>query len=220
MKTITLLPSNKKIPINNIYCVGQNYAEHAKEMGSIVSSIPVIFLKPTSAVIENGAPIILPKMSQSVHHEVELTVLIGKGGRNIPKSEAMKYVAGYGVGLDMTMRDVQSEAKKAGKPWTTAKGFYTSAPLSSFVESSSIQNPHNLDISLTVNGTLRQKTNTSKMNFKVDDLIVFLSSIFTIDEGDVIYTGTPEGVAEVVVGDVLEAEIPGIGKITHTVIRE
>lgn len=218
MKYATLLPSNKKIPINTIFCVGQNYAEHAKEMGSSVAESPVIFLKPSNAVIENGSPIILPKLSTNVHHEVELTVLIGKGGRNIPKSEAMNYVAGYGVGLDMTMRDVQLAAKKSGNPWSIAKGFYTSAPLSSFIEASKIPDPHHLNISLKVNGIERQKTNTSKMNFKVDDLIVFLSSVFSLEEGDVIYTGTPEGVAQVVSGDVLEAEINGIGKIQHSVV--
>ncbi len=220
MKTVTLLPSNKKIRVNNIFCVGQNYAEHAKEMGTAVAASPVIFLKPSSAVIENGAPIILPKMSKSVYHEVELTVLMGKAGRNIPKSEAMKYVAGYGVGLDMTMRDVQLEAKKIGMPWSISKGFYTSAPLSPFIEASKIKDPHNLEITLRVNGTVRQKTNSSKMNFKVDDLVSFLSSVFTIDEGDIIYTGTPEGVSHVVAGDTLEAEIPGIGKITHTTVAE
>lgn len=219
MKYAILLPSNKKIPINNIFCVGQNYAEHAKEMGSSVAEIPVIFLKPTNAVIENGAPIILPTMSQSVHHEVELTVLIGKAGRNIPKAEAMNYVAGYGVGLDMTMRDIQLAAKKAGMPWTTAKGFYTSAPLSPFVEKSNISDPHNLELMLKVNGAVRQKTNTSKMNFKIDELVSFLSSVFSIEEGDIIYTGTPEGVSQVVAGDVLEAELTSIGTLKHTVVQ-
>ena len=112
MKYATILPSGKRIPINTIFCVGQNYAEHAKEMGSSVADTPVIFLKPSNAVIENGTPIILPKQSTNVHHEVELTVLIGKAGRNIPHSEALSHVAGYGVGLDMTMRDVQTAAKK------------------------------------------------------------------------------------------------------------
>jgi acylpyruvate hydrolase len=218
MKYATLLPSNKKIPINTIFCVGQNYADHAKEMGGTVADTPVIFLKPSNAVIENGMPILLPKLSSNVHHEVELTVLIGKAGRNILKSDAMNHVAGYGVGLDMTMRDVQLTAKKSGNPWSIAKGFYTSAPLSSFVEALNIPDPHRLNMSLKVNGVERQRTNTSKMNFKVDDLIVFLSSVFSLEEGDIIYTGTPEGVAQVVPGDVLEAEINGIGKIQHTVV--
>lgn len=219
MKYATILPSHKKIPINTIFCVGQNYADHAKEMGSKVSDIPVIFLKPTNAIIENEMPIILPAMSHTIHHEVELTVLIGKAGRNISKSEAMKYVAGYGIGLDLTMRDIQGEAKKTGKPWAIAKGFYSSAPLSSFVDAKDID-PNNLEISLTVNGTVRQKTHTSKMNFKVDDLIVFLSTVFSLDEGDIIYTGTPEGVAQIAHGDVLHAELQGIATLNHTVISE
>ncbi|MBI2427692.1 MAG: fumarylacetoacetate hydrolase family protein [Ignavibacteriales bacterium] len=218
MKYATLLPSNKKIPINTIFCVGQNYAEHAKEMGGTVASTPVIFLKPSNAVIENGTPILLPKLSNNVHHEVELTVLVGKRGRNISKADAMAHVAGYGVGLDMTMRDVQLEAKKSGNPWSIAKGFFTSAPLSPFIEAANIPDPHQLNISLKVNGTERQRTNTSKMNFKVDDLIVFLSSVFSLEEGDIIYTGTPEGVAQVVAGDVLEAEILTVGTLTHTVV--
>lgn len=217
MKYATLLPSNRKIPINTIFCVGQNYAEHAKEMGSAVAETPVIFLKPSNAVIESGTPILLPEMSTNVHHEVELTILIGKGGRNIPKSEAMKHVAGYGIGLDMTMRDVQLAAKKSGTPWSVAKGFYTSAPLSSFIEASQISDPYQLEILLKVNGIERQRTSTSNMNFKVDELIVFLSSVFSLEEGDIIYTGTPEGVAPVVTGDVLEAEIPGMIKIHHRV---
>lgn len=219
MKYATLLPSNKKIPINTIFCVGQNYADHAKEMGGTVASSPVIFLKPSNAVIENGTPILLPTLSANVHHEVELTVLIGKGGRNISKPDAMNHVAGYGVGLDMTMRDVQLAAKKSGNPWSIAKGFFSSAPLSPFTEASKIADPHRLEISLKVNGVVRQKTNSAKMNFKVDDLIVFLSSVFSLEEGDIIYTGTPEGVAQVVPGDVLEAEIPSVGTLTHTVVK-
>jgi 2-keto-4-pentenoate hydratase/2-oxohepta-3-ene-1,7-dioic acid hydratase in catechol pathway len=197
MKTITLLPSNKKIRANNIFCVGQNYTEHAKEMGGVPQKEPIIFLKPTSAIIEDGQNIVIPKMSNNVHHEVELTVLIGKQGKNIPQSEAMKYVAGYGVGLDMTMRDKQSEAKKAGNPWAVSKGFDTSAALSPFVEASNISNPQNLEIKLTVNGTLRQHSSTKNMIYTIDVLISYLSTVFTLEEGDIIYTGTPEGVAQV-----------------------
>ncbi len=217
MKTITLLPSNTKIRANNIFCVGQNYADHAKEMGGVPQKEPIIFLKPTSAIIENGQDIIIPKMSTNVHHEVELTVLIGKQGKNISQLDAMKYVAGYGVGLDMTMRDKQSEAKKAGNPWTVSKGFDTSAALSSFIDASKISNPQDLEINLIVNGTLRQHSNTRNMIYTIDVLISFLSSVFTLEEGDIIYTGTPEGVAQVLSGDILSAEIPGVGKIQHTV---
>lgn len=217
MKTVKLLPGNKEYRINTIFCVGKNYADHAKEMGGGVPTEPIIFLKPTSAVIGNGEEIVLPGISNNVHHEVELTVLIGKRGKNIPRSEAMSYAAGYGVGLDMTMRDKQSEAKKEGNPWSIAKGFDTSAPLSAFVESSQIADPHNVEISLKVNGIERQRSNTKHMIFRVDVLISFLSTIFTLEEGDILYTGTPEGVGQVKSGDVLDAEIPGIGKIRHTV---
>jgi acylpyruvate hydrolase len=217
MKKTVLLPGNKEFRLNNIYCVGKNYADHAKEMGGEVPTEPIIFLKPTSAVIENGTPIILPKISKNVHHEVELTVLIGKHGKNIPQSDAMEYVAGYGVGLDMTMRDKQNEAKKGGNPWSIAKGFDTSAPLSPFIEKANIPDPHDLEISLKVNGKERQHSNTKNMIFRIDVLVSFLSSIFTLEEGDIIYTGTPEGVSQVVSGDVLDAEIPGIGKIHHMV---
>jgi len=217
MKTLTLLPSNKKIRPNNIFCVGQNYADHAKEMGGVPQKEPIIFLKPTSAIIENEQNIVIPKMSTNVHHEVELTVLIGKQGKNIPQSDAMNYVAGYGVGLDMTMRDKQSEAKKAGNPWAVAKGFDTSAALSPFIEASKISNPQDLEITLTVNGTLRQHSNTKNMIYTIDVLIAYLSSVFTLEEGDIIYTGTPEGVGQVFAGDILNAEIPSVGSIHHRV---
>ncbi len=218
MKTVTLLPQNKKIRANNIFCVGQNYADHAKEMGGVLQKEPIIFLKPTSAIIENGQNIIIPKMSTNVHHEVELTVLIGRQGKNIPQSEALNYIAGYGVGLDMTMRDKQLEAKKAGNPWAVAKGFDTSAALSPFIDASKISNPQDLEIKLTVNGTLRQHSNTKNMIYTIDVLVSFLSTVFTLEEGDIIYTGTPEGVAQVLSGDILNAEIPGVGTIQHSVI--
>jgi len=217
MKTTIVHPLNKEFRINNIFCVGKNYADHAKEMGGEVPKEPIIFLKPTSAIICDGENIVLPKMSTNVHHEVEMTVLIGKRGKDIPLSEAMKHVAGYGVGLDMTMRDKQIEAKKGGNPWSIAKGFDTSAPLSPFLEASKVTDPHNVEIILKVNGKVRQHSNTKNMIYRIDILISFLSSIFTLEEGDIIYTGTPEGVAQVVHGDILEAEIPGVGKIHHVV---
>ena len=218
MKIVTLLPSHKKLTVGKILCLGQNYANHAKEMGGTPPTSPIIFLKPSTAIIENGDAIVLPKMSEDVHHEVELTVLLGKHGKNIPQSKALDYVEGYGIGLDMTMRDRQKEARAAGNPWSIAKGFDTSAPLSPFIYKSLVTNPDNLEIMLSVNGKERQHSNTSNMIYKIDYIIAFLSSIFTLEEGDVIYTGTPEGVGKVVAGDVIEAEIPGIGKLHHPVI--
>ncbi|MGA9406178.1 MAG: fumarylacetoacetate hydrolase family protein [Bacteroidota bacterium] len=218
MNTVTLLPSNKTYTVGKILCLGQNYANHAKEMGSTAPSSPIIFLKPSTAIIENGHAIVLPKISDDVHHEVELTVLLGRQGKNIPQSKALDYVEGYGIGLDMTMRDRQKEARAAGNPWSIAKGFDTSAPLSPFISKSLVSNPDNLEIKLSVNGKERQHSNTSNMIYKIDYIIAFLSSIFTLEEGDIIYTGTPEGVGKVVAGDVIEAEIPGIGKLRHPII--
>ncbi len=220
MKYATLLPSNKKIPINNIFCIGKNYDDHAKEMGDAVPSSPIVFLKPTSAVIHNGESIIIPKISNNVHHEVEFTILIGKSGKHIPQTEAYNYIIGYGVGLDMTLRDKQSEAKKSGLPWTVSKGFDTSAALSPFVEKSSVKNPQDLEIILRVNNSIKQHGFTSQMIYKIDFLISYLSSIFTLNEGDIIYTGTPSGVGPVVAGDILDAEIIGVGKIQHSVKNE
>ncbi len=220
MNVVTLLPSRKKYTVGKILCLGQNYANHAKEMGAAAPSSPIIFLKPPTAIIENGDAIVLPKISDDVHHEVELTVLLGKRGKNIPQSKALEYVDGYGIGLDMTMRDRQKEARAAGNPWSIAKGFDTSAPLSPFISKSFVSDPNNLEIILSVNSKERQHSNTSNMIYKIDHIIAFLSSIFTLEEGDVIYTGTPEGVGRVVAGDVIDAEIPGIGKLRHSVISD
>ncbi len=220
MHAVSLLPSHKKYTVGKILCLGQNYANHTKEMGGSPSTTPIIFLKPSTAIIGDGEPIILPKISNEVHHEVELTVLIGKDGKNIPQSRAYEYVEGYGIGLDMTMRDKQKEAKKAGNPWSIAKGFDTSAALSAFVPKALVKDPYALEIVLKVNGQLRQQSNTSNMIFRIDVIISFLSSIFTLEEGDVIYTGTPEGVGQVVSGDVIDAEIPGVGTLHHMVVSD
>lgn len=220
MHTVVLLPERKKIPVGKILCLGKNYAEHVKEFGGSVPTSPIIFLKPPTAIIENGDDIILPSLSHNVHHEVELTVLIGKTGKNIPRSDAMHYVAGYGIGLDMTMRDKQSEAKKEGNPWSIAKGFDTSAPLSPFVPKTFISDPYNLEIKLSVNGKERQHSNTREMIFKIDEIIAFLSLTFTLEEGDVIFTGTPEGVGQVIANDVIDAEIPNVGSLHHRVVAK
>ena len=218
MSFVTLLPSGKKYNVGKILCLGQNYADHAKEMGGETPSTPVIFLKPATAIIGNNEPIELPSISSDVHHEVELAVLLGKGGKDIPQSSAYEHIAGYAIGLDMTMRDIQKEARRAGNPWTVAKGFDTSAPLSPFVSRTNVNDPHRLSISLKVNGVVRQRSSTSKMNFRIDFIIAYLSTIFTLEEGDVIYTGTPEGVGKVVPGDVIDAEIEGVGTLHHPVV--
>ncbi len=207
MATVTLQGSAAPITIPKIICVGRNYAEHAKEMKAEIPASPVLFLKPPSAVVHNHGHVTIPSISRDLHHEVEMTVLIGTGGKSISREKAMEHIAGYGVGLDMTLRDVQSEAKKKGLPWTVAKGFDTSAPLSEFVPSASVSDPHRLQVELSVNGTVRQKGSTSDFIFTLDQLISTISHIFTLEPGDVIFTGTPEGVAQTVGGDTLLARL-------------
>jgi acylpyruvate hydrolase len=207
VKSVTLRGSKELIAVGKIICIGQNYAAHAKEMKFDVPTSPIFFLKPPSAIIHHGEQIIMPAISNDVHHEVELTVLLGKGGKNIPREKALDYVAGYGIGLDMTMRDVQLEAKKKGLPWTLAKGFDTSAPLSEFVPATIVGNPSALQVQLKLNGFVRQSSGTNKLIFPVDMLIEYVSHFFTLERGDVIYTGTPEGVSAVNHGDALEAAL-------------
>jgi 2-keto-4-pentenoate hydratase/2-oxohepta-3-ene-1,7-dioic acid hydratase in catechol pathway len=199
--------SDEVLEVRKIFCIGRNYAEHAKEMNAAVPEAPIFFLKPTTAIIGNGGVIIKPAISNDLHHEVEMTVLIGRGGKDIQKTEALGCIAGYGIGLDMTLRDVQSEAKKKGLPWTLAKGFDTSAPLSPFVPATQIQDPHNLGVRLDVNGATRQLSNTKNFIFRIEELISYISRFFTFERGDIIFTGTPDGVAQTGAGDRLEAQL-------------
>ncbi len=207
MATAHFIGSDEVLEVRKIFCIGRNYAEHAKEMKAAVPEAPIFFLKPTTAIIGNGGTIQKPAISNDLHHEVEMTVLIGRGGAQIRKDDALSHVAGYGIGLDMTLRDIQSEAKKKGLPWTLAKGFDTSAPLSAFVPAGQVQDPHNLGVRLDVNGLTRQSSNTKNFIFKVEELIAYISQFFTFERGDVIYTGTPDGVARTSSGDQLEAQL-------------
>jgi len=213
MKTVAFTDGRPRIMVGKILCLGQNYAAHAKEMKAETPTVPVVFLKPSTALLDSGGTVRLPLMSRDVHHEVEMVIVIGKSGSRIAAHQAMDVVAGYAVGLDMTMRDVQADAKKRGHPWAVAKGFDTSAPLSPAVPKDSIADPHTLDISLRVNGSIRQSSNTGKMIFRVPDIIAYLSSVFTLEEGDLIFTGTPEGVGPVRPGDTLEATLQSVGSL-------
>jgi len=210
MKSVTLRHSGETATVGKVLCLGRNYIEHAKEINTEIPEHPIVFLKPSTAIIGSGDNVMIPPISQDVHHEVELVVMIGKDGKNIPKSKAYEHVAGYAVGLDMTLRDVQHEAKKKGLPWSVAKGFDTSAPVSTILERKFVPNPHNLEISLKVNGEIRQKSNTKNMIFPIDYVVSHLSTIFTLEKGDLIYMGTPEGVGRVVPGDTLEAELESV----------
>ncbi len=207
MPTVRVEGAGDEIPVRKIICVGRNYADHAAEMGAAVPGTPVLFLKPATALVDPETPIRLPDFSGDVHHEVEMVALIGMEGYRIPRSEALDYVSAYGVGLDLTARDVQAEAKKKGLPWTVAKGFDGAAPLSRLVRADKIRDPHDLDLVLTVNGEVRQKASTSRMVFRLDEIVAYASTIFTLECGDLIFTGTPEGVGPVRPGDRLHMKL-------------
>ena len=197
----------RNVTIGKLICLSRTYKKHAEEMNSSVTEDPLFFLKPASAVIFNGESIIKPEMSKCLHHEVELGVVIGERCKNASQKDALDYVLGYLVALDVTARDIQSEAKKKGWPWDIAKGFDTFAPISDVVLKEEVPDPNNLDISLKVNGELRQSSNTNNMIYSVERIIEFISEIMTLDAGDLIMTGTPEGVGEIVPGDIIEAEL-------------
>ncbi|NGP75895.1 fumarylacetoacetate hydrolase family protein [Balneolaceae bacterium YR4-1] len=196
-----------ELSVNSIFCIGRNYAKHAKELKNVVPDQPMVFLKPVSALIFEGDSIVIPEQSKEVHHEVELVVAIGKTGKNIPESKAINYIRGYGIGIDVTARDIQQKAKEKSHPWSVAKGFDTFAPLSHFVKTSAIDDPQQLDLQIEVNGEIRQQGNTRDMIFPVKTLISYLSTIFTLSPGDLIFTGTPEGVSPIKSGDKIKATL-------------
>jgi len=200
----------RKMKVGTMFCVGQNYSKHAQEMGSEVPKDPIIFLKPPIAYIPDGGKVILPAISNLPHHEVELVVVIGKDCDDVSIDDAVKYIAGYAVGLDITLRDIQNKAKKDGHPWAVAKGFRTSAPISRIVPASQFADEIPFFVlELKVNDDMKQFTNTREMERNVAVLISYLSGIFGLREGDCIFTGTPEGVGEIKHGDRLHAELKG-----------
>ncbi len=213
MTFATLTGSPTEYPIGKILCIGRNYAEHIKELGNEPPDAPVIFTKPATSVIGDGGTIVIPPYSRDCHHEAELAILIGTAGKDIPAERALEHVAGYGVAVDLTLRDVQAELKKKGLPWDIAKGFDTACPLSTFVPADRVAAPQNLRIILTVNGETRQDGSTSLMIHTVREIISYMSKIFTLEAGDVILTGTPSGVSAIVPGDELVAEIPGVAQL-------
>lgn len=210
MKTVRINNSAQEFPIGKIICVGRNYVEHIQELGNEIPEKPVIFLKPASAVIYSGDTIKYPDFSNDMHHEVELVLLIGRTIKNAELQTAENSIIAFGVGLDMTLRDVQNELKKKGHPWTIAKCFDTSAVLSDFILKSDYNLSLNEEIYLKVNGEIKQKDSLAKMMFKPAELIQFISSLMTIEAGDLIFTGTPKGVGKVNKGDKIEAGLENI----------
>ena len=196
-----------KIDIGKIICLARTYKKHAIEMDSEVPKEPVLFLKPSSSIIFNNGSVIIPKESKIINHEVELGVIISKKCKNVSKMNALNYVLGYVVCLDITARDLQLKAKKKGLPWSISKGFDTFAPISDVVLKKYIENPNNINISLRVNNVIRQSSNTKNMVFSVEKIIEFISNIMTLEKGDLIMTGTPEGVGALNKGDSVEAKL-------------
>jgi fumarylpyruvate hydrolase len=205
-------------PVRRIFCVGRNYAEHAREMGHDPDrELPFFFTKPADSVVTGGADMPYPTMTKDLHHEMELVVALGSGGSDITEADAMSHVWGYAAGLDMTRRDMQGEAKKAGRPWDMAKGFDQSAPIGLLAPAIDIDPSHGL-IELKVNGKVRQTSDLSKLIWSIPEVIAFLSKLVKLKAGDLIFTGTPEGVAACVRGDVLEGTVEGVGTVKTTIV--
>ena len=217
-QTSTGLAESKLEP-TKILCLGRNYEEHAKEMSATIPNEPLIFLKPPSCLLADGGVIQLPPQSQVVHHEVELAVVIGEQASRISARNWEEYVHGYAIFLDITARDLQEQAKTRGEPWTVCKGFDTFGPISPITPKNRIRDPHRLEISLTRNGELRQKSNTQYLIFKIPTILEYASKIMTLEPGDIISTGTPEGVGEIKHGDYLEAKIEALGSLKVSVKR-
>ncbi|MFV0283942.1 MAG: fumarylacetoacetate hydrolase family protein [Castellaniella sp.] len=215
--TVAVQGTAARFPVRRIYCVGRNYAEHAREMGDSGREPPFFFSKPADAVLNvaDGAEGVLPypPLTQDLHHEVELVTALGSGGRDLTPEQASACIWGYAIGLDMTRRDLQGAAKKAGRPWETGKAFDHSAPIGPLHPAAGTGAMAGGSITLSVNGQLRQSGDLSDMIWSVPEAIAYLSTLFELRAGDLIYTGTPSGVGAVVTGDRLEGAIAGLGTL-------
>lgn len=218
MKYLKFKNSQEKVPAGKIVCVGRNYAAHAKELGNNVPEFPIIFLKPASNIIFSGESVVHPPYSNNLHHEVELVLYIGEDIKNATDETAENSIHGYTLGLDMTLRDLQFEFKAKGEPWTLAKCFDTAAVLSDVVLKKDYQLRGDEVISLSVNGIVKQNSLIKNMIFTPVEIVKFISARMTLEKGDLIFTGTPEGVSRVVPGDKIEATIEKIGTITTKII--
>ncbi|PUE37470.1 fumarylacetoacetate hydrolase family protein [Limnohabitans sp. Hippo4] len=216
--SVPVLGQPERFPVHRIYCVGRNYEEHAKEMGFTGREPPFFFLKPSdSLVVVNAGEtghMPYPSITQNLHHEIELVVAIGIGGKNIKAADAEKHIYGYAVGLDMTRRDLQNDMKKLGRPWCIGKAFDHSAPIGPITPKAKAGDINNAPLDLLVNGQVRQTSSVAKLIWNVAETIEHLSAAWELQPGDLIYTGTPEGVAAVVAGDTLVGQVAGLGSLT------
>lgn len=216
--------SQDKFPVRRVYCVGRNYAEHAREMGFDDREPPFFFCKPNDpeAIVPVPANTVVklpyPSQTNNYHYEVELVVAIGKAGKNIAESQAKEHIYGYAVGLDMTRRDLQAQMRDMGRPWEIAKAFDYSAPIGEIYPISAVNDMVHGQISLSVNGVIKQNSDIRHLTWNVSETLAKLSELFELQAGDLIFTGTPEGVGAVVKGDVIEAQITGLGKIELVIV--
>ena len=219
--SVPVLGSAERFPVHRVYCVGRNYEEHAKEMGFTGREPPFFFLKPTDALVvvnaDETGTLPYPSLTQNLHHEIELVVAIGTGGKNIKAADAHQHIFGYAVGLDMTRRDLQNEMKKQGRPWCIGKAFDQSAPIGPITPVQAAGDIANAEISLQVNGQTHQRSQVSKLIWNIAETIEHLSAAWELQPGDLIYTGTPEGVAAVVAGDTMLGAVSGLEPLTVVV---
>jgi fumarylpyruvate hydrolase len=212
--SIPVVGQTARFPVRRIFCIGRNYADHAREMGASVDKAnPMFFTKPADAIVTDGADVPYPSATNDLHHEVEMVVALGAGGSDLSVEEAGKLVWGYGVGLDLTRRDLQAQAKAKGAPWDVAKGFDHSAPVSALVPASDITPDASTRIALEINGELRQEATLGDMVLDVPEILSALSKLFELKAGDLVYTGTPAGVAALVRGDTFRATLDGVATL-------
>ena len=220
--SVPVVGFSERFAVHRIYCVGRNYEDHAKEMGFTGREAPFFFLKPADAIVavEAGSTgsIPYPSLTKNLHHEIELVVAIGTGGKNIKAADAQKHIYGYAVGLDMTRRDLQGEMKKQGRPWCIGKGYDHSAPIGPITPAAQAGDVGKAEIYLQVAGQDRQRSNVSKLIWNIAETIEHLSAAWELQPGDLIYTGTPEGVAAVVAGDTMMGGISGLGELNVKVV--
>lgn len=212
--SIPVLGQTARFPVRRIFCIGRNYADHAREMGASVDmSNPMFFTKPADAIVTDGADVPYPSATSDLHHEVEMVVALGAGGSDLSVEQAGKLVWGYGVGLDLTRRDLQAQAKAKGAPWDVAKGFDHSAPISALVPASEVTPTSSTRIALEINGELRQEAMLGDMLLDVPAILSALSKLFELKAGDIVYTGTPAGVSALVRGDTFRATLDGVATL-------
>ncbi len=217
--TLPIIGSDLRFPVRRVFCIGRNYADHAKEMGSTVDkAAPIFFCKPADAVVSDDADVPYPQATHELHHEVEMVVALGRGGRDLTPTQSPALIWGYGVGLDLTRRDLQAQAKAKGNPWDTGKAFDHSAPVSALRAAADASLDAQTTLQLHVNGSRRQHTALGEMVHSVPEIIAALSALFALKAGDLIFTGTPAGVAALQRGDAFHAQLQGVAELRGRIV--